>query len=108
MVDRYISPCAPPEGYEREVLTILVEECAEVQKCATKMLRFGIEEVQPGQSLSCAYRLGLEIGDVLEMIDRAIEAGLCSAASIEAGRIHKRMQLAQFMQQRQFPEPNNA
>ena len=95
---QYISPCPLPTVYERELLTILIEECSEVQKRATKALRFGIDECQPGQELSNAQRLGLEIGDVSEMIDQLIEAGVVLISSISEGRLSKRKQLAKFMQ----------
>ncbi len=98
MVDRFKSPCAPPEGIEREAAEILIEECAEVQQRATKLLRFGVREVQPGQPHDNAYRLGMEVGDLLETIDLAMEAGIVTLAGIEAGRASKRRQLARFMQ----------
>ncbi len=47
MVEKFTTPAPLPTAYQREILTILIEECAEVQQRATKMLRFGIEETQP-------------------------------------------------------------
>lgn len=110
--ERFVSPCKPPEGCKREVLDILIEECSEitiecidiikacadVQQRATKALRFGIDEVQPGQDDSNSVRLAHEIGDLLEVIDVAIQAELFLQDDIEAGRIHKRAQLKKFMQ----------
>jgi len=49
MTDKFITPCELPTEYEREVLTILMEECAEVIQRASKALRFGLDEVQPEQ-----------------------------------------------------------
>ena len=98
MSEKFVSPCPLPEGYQREVLTVLIEECAEVQQRATKALRFGVDEVQPGQPLSNAARLSVEIGDLLEMIDVAERAGLLSTPHIEEGRGGKRGKLAKFMQ----------
>lgn len=95
---KFVSPVNPPEGYERELLTILVEECAEVQQRATKALRFGIEETQPGQPDDNAKRLAHEIGDLTEVIALAIEAGLIAQADILDGRERKRRQLAKYMQ----------
>lgn len=71
----YKSPCPLPTPHERELLVILIEECSEVQKRATKALRFGLDECQPGQELSNSSRLGLEIGDVSEMIDQLTAVG---------------------------------
>jgi hypothetical protein len=112
MTDRFVSPVAPPEGHVRELLTILSEEGAEIgellgliqvavaraQVRTSKALRFGIEEVQPGQDLSNAIRLGREIGDFLEVLDRLIAAGVIPQDSIDDGRASKRRQLAKFLQ----------
>jgi hypothetical protein len=96
--DRFISPCDLPTPHEREVATVLIEECAEVQQRATKLLRFGVREVQPGQPHDNAYRLGLEIGDMLEVLDMAVRAGLVPPEAIAAGRANKRPRLAKYMQ----------
>lgn len=48
-----------------EILLIqLMEECAEVSQRASKALRFGLDEVQPGQELNNKERLNLEISDL--------------------------------------------
>ena len=96
--DRYISPCQPPDGYARELLTILDEEAHEVGKRVCKALRFGLAEVQPGQPHDNAYRIGLEIGDFLEVVNRSMNAGIISADAIAEGQNHKAAQLAKFMQ----------
>jgi len=98
MAAPFRSPSPPLEGYPRELLTILVEECAEVQQRATKAMRFGIDERQPGQDLTNSERLAAEIGDLLEMIDRALDAGLINQIWIDYGRRHKQDQLAVYMQ----------
>jgi len=111
--DRFISPAGPATAREREITEIVVEECAEIVLCAefirqapkviqrgTKLLRFGPEEIQPGQPHSNAYRLGLEIGDLLEIVDMAVREGLVSQEAIDAGRANKKRQLAKFMQTR--------
>lgn len=97
-MSRYKSTCPLPTPHERELLVILIEECGEVLQRATKALRFGIIECQPGQELSNAQRLALEIGDVLEMIDQLIAVGIVSPGWIVAGKAAKRIQLAKFMQ----------
>ena len=50
---------------EEHLLTILAEECVEVAQRATKILRFGMDEVQPGQSLNNADRMLMEYWDVV-------------------------------------------
>lgn len=96
--DRFVSPEPPPTAYEAELLTILIEECAEVQQRATKMLRFGVAEVQPGQSLTNAQRLSEEVGDLLVMINYAERSGLLERTSIEAGQRRKHVKLAKYLQ----------
>lgn len=100
-MDKFITPCELPTPREREILTILIEEAAEVQQRATKMLRFGVAEVQPGQDQTNKTRLGVEVGDFLEMVEVAIAANLLHPAAIEAGREQKRAKLPTFMQTEQ-------
>lgn len=64
------------------LLDLLMEECAEVIQRASKQLRFGRDEVQPGQQAANHERLRDEILDVL-----------CAVRAIErAGQIEKIMQ----------------
>lgn len=54
------------------LLFILAEECAEVAQRASKAARFGMDEVEPGQSLNNAQRLMVEVNDLyaaLKMLD---------------------------------------
>jgi NTP pyrophosphatase (non-canonical NTP hydrolase) len=76
MGDRFVSPCPLPNDVEREILTTLIEEAAEVIQRATKLMRFGRDEIQPGQPLTNAERLACEIGDFAGMVTFAINAGL--------------------------------
>lgn len=96
--EQFVSPCSPPTPYERELLEILIEECAEVQQRATKMLRFGVEEVQPGQPLDNRTRLSEEVGDLMHMIDCCRDANLLSRDGIADGIKRKKTQLAKYMQ----------
>ena len=47
------------------LLTILAEECAEVAQRVSKALRFGVDEVQPGQGKTNGERVRDELGDLL-------------------------------------------
>lgn len=96
--ERFVSPCPLPSDREREILVILIEEAAEVQQRATKMLRFGVDEIQPGQPWDNANRLSFEVGDFLEMLAMAERARLIRPDSIRIGQERKRQQLAKFMQ----------
>lgn len=98
MVDRFVSRFPLPTDRERELLTILIEECAEVQQRATKMLRFGRDEIQPSQSQTNMERLGLEVGDLYEMVEQCIMASLIAAPDIETGRYTKRGKLQKYLQ----------
>jgi NTP pyrophosphatase (non-canonical NTP hydrolase) len=115
--DKFVSPEPPPEGYDRELLTILTEECAEVaeaanvvllselnkvlarvQQRASKMLRFGVAEVQPGQPHSNADRLSDELGDLACLMLLVQERGLASRQRVGAALTLKRTKLTKFMQ----------
>lgn len=78
MTNKFVTPCTLPTPRESEILIILIEECAEVQQRATKMLRFGRDEVQPGQPLSNMERLSQELGDLQAILTLAEDAGLVS------------------------------
>ena len=95
---RFVSPCRPPEGLERELLEILAEECAEVIQRVTKALRFGVDEVQPGQPHTNAQRLAHEIGDVLAVEERLRAVSAYDADDIMTGVANKRRQLAKYVQ----------
>lgn len=50
------------------LLTILAEECAEVAQRATKALRFGLEEIQPGSPFDNSTRITHEYADLLAVV----------------------------------------
>lgn len=51
------------------LLTCLVEECAEVQQAATKILRFGLDDCAPDTYVSNKAHLIRELIDVLAIVD---------------------------------------
>lgn len=89
---------ALPTPYERELLTILIEEAAEVQQRATKLLRFGAGEVQPGQDKTNAWRLSAEVGDMVAIMDLLRKRGLIFANVVDSHVDYKIEKLKQFMQ----------
>ncbi len=97
---RFVSPCPPPGAVETEIITTLIEEAAEVIQRGTKLNRFGIEEVQPGQDLTNAQRLAHEIGDFLGMIEIALKAGIIDNNEIEVGRVRKHARFEKYRQHR--------
>ena len=69
------------------LLTILAEECAEIAQRASKALRFGLDEVQPGQELSNEQRLWNELNDLAgvgEMLIALRGRGGLSRDAVEA------------------------
>ena len=53
---------------QEHLLTILTEECAEVAQRATKAMRFGMDEIQPGQGLTNKERMILEVNDLFAVL----------------------------------------
>ncbi|MBL4837403.1 MAG: hypothetical protein JKY34_07475 [Kordiimonadaceae bacterium] len=101
MNERFISPCKPPEGLERELLTILAEECAEVAQRCTKALRFGLEEVQPGQEYTNAERIEVELGDILAAFNILEEMGVMNWDNVTLHAENKRFKLQRYLQSTQ-------
>ena len=96
--DKFISPGDPPKGYERELLEILAEECAEVIQRVQKAQRFGLDEIQPGQGASNAVRISEEVGDVMATIELLLENATLETADIERGTQNKRHRLTKYLQ----------
>lgn len=51
------------------LLICAAEECAEVQQRITKALRFGLDEIQPGQEFTNAHRIMTELADLLGVLE---------------------------------------
>jgi hypothetical protein len=58
------------------MLTLLMEECAEVSQRASKCLRFGMKDTQPDHELNNTSRLLHEVIDVLTILEMMTEEGL--------------------------------
>lgn len=58
------------------LLTILGEEGVEISQRCSKALRFGLNEVQPGQQRDNATRIWEEYLDLVAVMEMAIEEGL--------------------------------
>jgi hypothetical protein len=71
-----------------EVLTILMEECAEVIKECSKIQRFGLH---PDKNV-----LELEIGDLMCMIEIAEEYGMIDLEQVKIAARGKREKLKQW------------
>lgn len=98
MMDKFITQAALPTPYQRELLVILMEECAEVQQRAAKALRFGLEDVEQGQDLTDRERLSLEVGDLVHMLWVCIEDDIITEEVVGHGALNKSKKLVQYMQ----------
>lgn len=98
MDGKFVSPGTPLTNYQRELLTFLVEECAEVAQRATKAMRFGLDETQKGQPFDNSVRLGHELGDLSCVVGRMIKEHMIFEMDIDQGAENKSAQLKRWMQ----------
>lgn len=84
-MEKFESYGTMPTNWQDEILTHIIEEAAEVIQRATKMQRFGIDEVQKGQGLDNLERLSQEIGNLFYMITVAKQYGLVSQEDMNIG-----------------------
>lgn len=82
----------------------LMEECAEVQQRVSKLIQFGINEVEPGQSADNLSRLRLEIFDLLAVLQIIEDMNLMPFVSegirreeLEAHTKAKRAKIQKFL-----------
>lgn len=92
MLDRFITPGPLPSANEAELLIILAEECNEAAARVSKALRFGLNEVQPGQDATNAERIGQELQDVAALVSLCVEAGILSVDLEEPEARRKKLQ----------------
>jgi hypothetical protein len=71
-------------------LICLAEECAEIsEQCSkvavrvSKALRFGLDEVQPGQLMDNVQRLAIELADILAVAELLESAGVIARVRVE-------------------------
>jgi NTP pyrophosphatase (non-canonical NTP hydrolase) len=57
----------------REIILILSEECAEVAKEVSKIMRFGPDQIKPGKNKTNIAVLEEELGDLLAMIELLVD-----------------------------------
>ena len=57
----------------REIILILSEECAEVAKEVSKIMRFGPDQIKPGKDQTNIQVLEEELGDLLAMIELLVD-----------------------------------
>jgi len=76
------------------LLICLMEECDEVSQRAAKALRFGLDEVQPGQEFSNRARIQHELNDLMTTVLALGERGQLSQPCYCP---QKRWKIAKFM-----------
>lgn len=81
------------------LLTCLAEECTEVGQRVTKALRFGLNEVQPGQPLTNAQRIVEELNDLWSVAYILLDEGIIQFGNEPSGPIisAKRAKIEKFM-----------
>lgn len=79
------------------LLTQLMEECAEVIHRCSKAIRFGLDEVQDGQTMTNAERIVYEMADLTTVAELLYETG-CMPNISSAHITAKRDKIAKYMQ----------
>jgi hypothetical protein len=85
---------------KEHLLTIVAEECVEVAQRCSKALRFGLEEIQPGQSLTNAARIYQEYADLkaaMELLHAHCVSMADGLPSLGAMVDAKHAKIAEFM-----------
>jgi len=80
------------------LLTCLAEECAEVAQRVSKALRFGLDEIQPGQTLTNAERIAQELNDLVAVAELLEECGAVPRNQTIADIERKKSKLAAFLE----------
>lgn len=63
---------------KEHLLSCLAEECAEIGHRASKALRFGLDDVEPGQELTNAQQIRKELDDLSVIVQMLCEADMIS------------------------------
>ena len=85
---------SPQDG---EALIILAEECAEVIKCVTKILRHGYRPTHSNIRYDNVSDLEAELGDVRAAMIRACSLGIVNLDAIHDRVLAKREQIKPYL-----------
>ena len=77
-------------------LCVVAEECDEVGQRCMKALRFGMDEIQPGQQLTNSERFWREVEDLQGALERLVELR-GSGGTTRAGVDAKKERIGKFM-----------
>lgn len=95
-MSRYEPRGIPLTEVEAEVIDHLIEECAEVIHAASKVKRFGRENPHPELGISSTYALGLEVGDLISMVNLLAKYKLVEQSDVKDGEARKLERLARY------------
>lgn len=106
MSDRYKPNGRPVTPAERELLELLIEECAEVIQCATKVLRFGRENRPDRSGRMNTEEMALEFGDVVAVaaLIGAQDEPMITDDLLQEGVKRKVARLKKYLQCSDLPE----
>lgn len=80
------------------LLEVLSEECAEVIQRVSKANRFGLEEIQPGQTFTNAQRICQEICDLYAVVEMLEDCGALKGV-VDVDHIQaKKAKVEEFME----------
>jgi hypothetical protein len=96
MTKKYTPTGTPLSAHEKEILTILMEECAEVILAASKLIRFGKENRPDG--MANVDHLSIEYGETIYIGMMAHKMGLMRTTAMDSGWDGKQAKLERFMQ----------
>lgn len=79
------------------LLICLAEECSEVSQRVSKALRFGLQEIQPGQDLTNAQRIVGELVDLLAVVDMLENESVFELPHDQGALLRKQEKVRKFM-----------
>ena len=84
---------------QEHLLVILAEECSEVAQRASKALRFGLEEIQPGElsKSTNADRIMHEYADLVAAIEMLQQCGALPIVDLRNRIESKKNQVTKFL-----------
>lgn len=99
MADKLENDNSTLTDYERELLVCIMEECAEVIQAASKVYRFG-KGGCPENVIPNTVTLSGEIGDLMEVLNRAAKVNLIDFTDVDFATVKKGAKLDKYLQYR--------